>query len=57
MGRIFYDANREYSILRVMGEKEIKSKSFYGLPYGKRVLRNAKQKYVQDAIQAKNKMV
>ncbi len=46
----FYDAKREYNILKVIDEKEIKSKLYDGLTYGERVLRNAKQKYGQDAL-------
>ena len=49
----FYDPKREYNILRVIGEKEIKSKTYDGVTYGERVLRNAKQKYGQDALQPK----
>ncbi len=48
-----YDAKREYNILRVIGEKEIKQKNYDGLTYGERVLRNSKQKCGQDALQAK----
>jgi hypothetical protein len=49
----FYDAKREYNILKVIDEKEIKSKLYDGLTYGEKVLRNAKQKYGQDALQPK----
>jgi hypothetical protein len=48
----FYDAKREYNILKVIDEKEIKSKSYDGLACGERVLRNSKQKDGQDALQA-----
>ncbi len=46
----FYDANREFNILRVIDEKEIKSKLYDGVTYGKQVLRNAKQKYGREAL-------
>ena len=49
----FYDPKWEYNILRVIGEKEIKSKTYDGVTYGEKVLRNAKQKYGQDALQPK----
>jgi hypothetical protein len=49
----FYDAKREYNILKVTDEKEIKSKTYDGLTYGESVCRNSKQKYGQDALQAK----
>jgi hypothetical protein len=46
----FYDAKREYNILKAIDEKDIKSKLYDGLTYGERVLRNSKQKYGQDAL-------
>ena len=36
----FYDAKREYNILKVIDEKEIESKTYDGVTYGERVLRN-----------------
>ena len=47
----FYDANREYNILRVIDEKEIKSKLYDGVTYGARNLRNAKKKYGREALE------
>ena len=46
----FYDANREYNILRVIDEKEIKSKLYDGVLYGSKNLRNAKKKYGRAAL-------
>jgi hypothetical protein len=34
---IIYDANREYNILRVIDEKEIKSKLYDGVLYGSKI--------------------
>jgi hypothetical protein len=49
----FYDAQREFNILKIEDEKEIKSKIYDGVIYGERDLRNSKQKYGRNAIQAK----
>jgi hypothetical protein len=43
----FYDTKRNFDILKIVDEKEIKSKLYDGLTYGDRVLRNSKQKYKQ----------
>jgi hypothetical protein len=40
----FYDAKREFNISRVIDEKEIKLKTYDGVIYGLKDLRNAKQK-------------
>ncbi len=47
----FYDEKRNYNILRVVGEKEIKSKTYDGLTYGSQNLRTAKKKYGRDALE------
>jgi hypothetical protein len=49
MGRVLL-SNREFNILRVIDEKEIKSKLYDGVTYDKQVLRNAKQKYGREAL-------
>ena len=40
----FFDAHREFNILRIIDEKEIKSKTYDGVIYGSKVLRSSSKK-------------